>query len=245
MTRLAVLIAFCLILTVSLAFVPSLHHVSQTNPPTQSRQFTSRTSSSSSFPLFLFGKKDKDKESGEGVGDILNSPAFLRKKIEVLKTDLESSETAITSSETELAAAQEEWGDQMSRMKKEFDFMKARAFNETRDASSVAAVKVVKEVLTVVDNFNRAFSSVPADSKSAEEVTEAYKGIYDDIQIIFDDLGVEEVKTLGGEFDYECHEAIMQQSSEEYGEGIVCQEFQKGYKLGEKLIRPAMVAVAN
>ena len=106
--------------------------------------------------------------------------------------------------------------------------MKARAFNETRDTSSVAAVKVVKEVLTVVDNFNRAFSSVPADSKSAEEVTEAYKGIYDDIQVIFYDLGVEEVKTLGEEFDYECHEAIMQQSSEEYGEGIVCQEVRMG-----------------
>ena len=58
-------------------------------------------------------------------------------------------ESDITAAEKELEAAKEEWGDQMNRMRSEFDFMKARSFNETRDASGVAAVKVVKEVRNI------------------------------------------------------------------------------------------------
>ena len=96
----------------------------------------------------------------------------------------------------------------------------------------------------MVDNFNRAFTSVPAETDAAKEVEGAYKSIYAEIEEIFNALGVEEVETLGTEFDYELHEAIMQSPSADYEEGIVCQEFQKGYKLGDKLIRPAMVAVA-
>ena len=55
---------------------------------------------------------------------------------------------------------------------------------------------------------------------------------------------MQQVETLGTEFDYEVHQAVMQQPSDEYDEGIVCQEFQKGFKIGDTLIRAAMVAVA-
>ena len=227
-----------------------------------------------SHTLNLFGnKKKKNEEAGEG--DILNSPAFLKKKVDVLKGEIKSADEDIEVAEGELRAAEEEWGDQMRRLKGEFDFIKQRSFNEvstlrrrspafqadplltdgfllpssivfrkTRDASDVATVSVIKEVLQVVDNFNRAFSSIKCESDEAKAVEEDFRGAYDDIEGLFKELGVEEVETLGTEFDYECHEAVTQMPSEEYEEGLVCQEFQKGYRLKDTLIRPAMVAVA-
>mmetsp|Transcript_3278 Transcript_3278/g.6676 ORF Transcript_3278/g.6676 Transcript_3278/m.6676 type:complete len:255 (+) Transcript_3278:11-775(+) len=202
------------------------------------RQARSRRTS-----LHLFGKK-KEKEDGDGADDILNSPVFLKKKIDVLKKDCEEAEQDIKIAEAELRAAEEEWGEQMTRLKSEYDFIKARSFNETRDAGDVATVKVIKEVLGVVDNFNRAFGAIKYETDEGKAVEEDFRTVYNDIETLFKDLGVEEVETLGAEFDYECHEAITQMPSEDYDEGVVCQEFQKGYKLKETLIRPAMVAVA-
>ena len=60
----------------------------------------------------------------------------------------------------------------------------------------------------------------------------------------FAGLNVTKVETVGIEFDYELHQAVMQLASDEHEEGIVCQEFAPGWMCGEKLIRPAMVAVA-
>ena len=76
------------------------------------------------------------------------------------------------------------------------------------------------------------------------EIVEAYKKTQDMILDAFAELNVTKVETVGVEFDYEMHQAIMQMPSDEYEEGIVCQEFAMGWKCGEKLIRPAMVAVA-
>ena len=87
--------------------------------------------SQGSSRLNLFGKNKKDEDS-EGGGDILNSPAFLKKKVEVLKKEVEEAEADIKVAEAELRAAEEEWGDQMTRLKSEYDFIKARIFNETR-----------------------------------------------------------------------------------------------------------------
>ena len=194
--------------------------------------------------LNLFGKKKKGEGGEDSADDILNSPAFLKKKVEVLKKETEEAEQDIKVAEAELRAAEEEWGEQMTRLKNEYDFIKARSFNETRDAGDVATVKVIKEVLGVVDNFNRAFGAIKYETDEGKAVEDEFRTVYDDIEALFKELGVEEVETLGAEFDYECHEAITQMPSADYEEGIVCQEFQKGYKLKETLIRPAMVAVA-
>jgi len=113
-----------------------------------------------------------------------------------------------------------------------------------RDAGDVATVKVIKEVLGVVDNFNRAFGAVKYETDEGKAVEDDFRAIYNDIEVLFKELGVEEVATVGAEFDYELHEAITQMPSADYEEGIVCQEFQKGYMLKDKLIRAAMVAVA-
>ncbi|GMI35999.1 hypothetical protein TeGR_g15005, partial [Tetraparma gracilis] len=88
-----------------------------------------------------------------------------------------------------------------------------------------------------------AFESVPTDSASAP-VAASYRACYDSLLSTFASLNVTEIPTVGSEFDAELHQAIAQLPSEDHGSGVVCQEFAKGYVRGDKLIRPAMVAVA-
>ena len=103
---------------------------------------------------------------------------------------------------------------------------------------------VVREMLELLDNFDRAFAAIKPETDAEKAIEAEYKEVYQQVMTTIGELGVEEVPTVGTEFDYEMHQAVMQKPSDEYEEGIVCEEFQKGFKLGETLIRAAMVAVA-
>ena len=176
---------------------------------------------------------------------IMNSPVFLTRKIELLKQEIKKAEEDTLLADSERQIAKEEWGPQMNRMQIEYDNVRARSYNLTSEVKSIATVQVMKEILPVFDNFLRAFLATPDIQSSAGlEIKRKYQKIYDDMMNLFEEIGVEEVKTVGEEFDYNQHEAIMRQPGSEYDEGIVCQEYQKGYKFGNSLIRPAMVAVA-
>lgn len=107
-----------------------------------------------------------------------------------------------------------------------------------------AIIQVAREMLKVLDNFDRAFGAVQPETEEQKQIEQDYKLVYNTILETFNKLGVEEVASIGTEFDYELHQAIMQKPSDEFEEGIVCEEFQKGYKLGDQLIRASMVAVA-
>lgn len=114
--------------------------------------------------------------------------------------------------------------------------------NEKGDAQAI--VKVVQEVLDLLDNFDRAYGVIKPETDQEKAIEAEYKAAYQDILDTFQKLGVAEVETLGKEFDYELHQAVMQMPGTDYEEGIVCTEFQKGFIMEETLIRPAMVAVA-
>ena len=107
-----------------------------------------------------------------------------------------------------------------------------------------ATVRVVRQMLGVLDNYDRAFGVLTAETDEEKEIEEAYRATYAKILETFEMLGVKEVETVGAEFDYEIHQAVMQRPSDEYDEGIVCEELAKGFVLGDKLIRAAMVSVA-
>lgn len=107
-----------------------------------------------------------------------------------------------------------------------------------------ATRKVALEMIDLLDNFDRAFGVVKPENDAEAAIEAEYKQVYQMVMDAFGKLGIEEVPTLGTEFDYELHQAVMQKPTEDYEEGVVCEEFQKGFKVGETLIRPAMVAVA-
>mmetsp|Transcript_5754 Transcript_5754/g.14372 ORF Transcript_5754/g.14372 Transcript_5754/m.14372 type:complete len:124 (-) Transcript_5754:169-540(-) len=122
--------------------------------------------------------------------------------------------------------------------------MQERMSKQGAAGTETATVEVAQKVLSVLDNYDRAFQAVDAVTNEEVEIVDAYKKTYDMILDSFTELNVTKVETVGTEFDYEMHQAMMQMPSDEYEEGIVCQEFAMGWKCGEKLIRPAMVVVA-
>lgn len=115
---------------------------------------------------------------------------------------------------------------------------------QNQEGDSDAKVRVVKGILDLLDNFDRASGVIVAESDADKVIESEYKSAYQEILDQFEKLGIMEVETVGKEFDYELHQAVMQMPGTDYEEGFVCQEFQKGFIMGEALIRPAMVAVA-
>jgi len=182
--------------------------------------------------------------SGDG-SDILSSPAFLKKKVEVLQSDVAALEKEIEEANAAYAAGKEEWGSKFDMLSKESQSMQERLAEIGARGTEQATVDVATNILTVLDNYDRAFQSVEAATNEEVEIVESYKHTYDMILDTFTELNVTKVETVGAEFDYEMHQAIMQMPSDEYEEGVVCQEFAMGWRCGDKLIRPAMVAVSG
>lgn len=120
-----------------------------------------------------------------------------------------------------------------------------RLGNQNKQGDTMATVQVVREMLAVLDNYDRAFGAVTPETEEEKAIEAEYKATYDQILEIFESLGVTTVETVGKEFDYEYHQAVMQKASDEFEEGIVCEEFAKGFVIGETLIRASMVAVAS
>eukprot|EP00522_Entomoneis_paludosa_P007308 CAMPEP_0172453934 /NCGR_PEP_ID=MMETSP1065-20121228/11071_1 /TAXON_ID=265537 /ORGANISM="Amphiprora paludosa, Strain CCMP125" /LENGTH=233 /DNA_ID=CAMNT_0013206181 /DNA_START=89 /DNA_END=790 /DNA_ORIENTATION=- len=179
-----------------------------------------------------------------GASDILNSPAFLQRKLEVLQSDIAKVEADTEEARARLEAGKAEWGGQLDELQKEYQNIQERLNSQNKQGDTMAIVQVTREMLKVLDNYDRAFGAVTPSGDIEAEIEADYKSTWDDIMQTFSDLGVEEIKTVGVEFDYEVHQAVMQKPSDEYEEGIVCEEFQKGFKIGDTLIRASMVAVA-
>ncbi len=141
-----------------------------------------------------------------------------------------------------LAAELAEQKEQYLRLFAEFDNFRKRTAKEKLETYGDATAKTVEQLLPVVDNFERAIDAPCTDAQYKEGMVM----IFNQLRTCLEKLGVEEIEALGAEFDPNIHQAIKQaEADEEYPENTVCEVFQKGYKLKERLIRPAMVAVAN
>lgn len=180
----------------------------------------------------------------EDESDILNSPAFLKRKADVLQSDISALEKEIEEAKVVAEAGKEEWGFKFDTLNKESQLAQERMAKQGAQGTEMATVDVAGKILDVLDNYDRAFQSVEAVTNEEVEIVDAYKKTYDLILDSFTQLNVTKVETVGTEFNYTWHQAMMQMPSDEYEEGIVCQEFAPGWKCGEKLIRPAMVVVA-
>lgn len=133
--------------------------------------------------------------------------------------------------------------DKYIRLAADFDNYKKRTLkeNETRYLDSKA--DAIKQFLPIVDNFERSFKlDVPEDAKA---YADGVKMIYDMLLKILKDNGVEEIEALNQTFDPEKHFAVMHVEDENFGDNTVCEVFEKGYKMGDRILRYSMVKVAN
>lgn len=130
--------------------------------------------------------------------------------------------------------------DQYLRLMAEYQNYRNRTTEEKKKIYGDAKVDCVQELLAVMDSFERALEAPCTDEnyKKGVEMTFAQ------IQKAFEKLGVTEVAAMGETFDPKVHNAIKQVDDSKYDSDVVCEVFQKGYLLGDRLIRPAMVAVS-
>lgn len=120
-----------------------------------------------------------------------------------------------------------------------------RLDNQNKAGESQAAKEVADKLISVMDNYDRAFQQVEATTDEEKEIEAAYKNVQALIISTLGELGVKAVETVGIEFDYEFHQAVMMRPVDGFDEGIVCEELAKGWAMEDgSLIRAAMVVVA-
>ena len=156
--------------------------------------------------------------------------------------ECEAAEAEEADADDALEAELAEQKEQYLRLFAEFDNFRKRTAKEKLETYGDATAKCVEQLLPVVDNFERAIDAPCTDAQYKEGMVM----IFNQLKTFLDKLGVTEIEALGAEFDPNIHQAIKQtEADEEFSENTVCEVFQKGYKLKDRLIRPAMVAVAN
>ncbi len=161
---------------------------------------------------------------------------------ETLKSAEETAEELAPSKEEELEAKVAELNDRLLRNLAEFDNYRKRTTLEKSAMYSAGAADAAEKLLPVLDNFERALAS------EKDKENSLYKGvemIFKQMNEAFKSIGIKEIEAEGQPFDPNFHNAVMHIEDENFGENVVSQVLQKGYKYNDRVIRPAMVQVAN
>ena len=137
-----------------------------------------------------------------------------------------------------------ELADKLKRQLAEFENFRNRTDKEKSQMYAVGAKDVIEKILPVIDNFERGLKSIPEDQKGGP-VASGMEMIYKQLITVLSDLGVTPIEAVGQEFDPNLHNAVMHAEDEGLGENIVAEEFQKGYKYKDTVLRHSMVKVAN
>lgn len=162
---------------------------------------------------------------------------------EIKETErIEEPEKTAENEREKLQKALDEKNDQFLRLCAEYDNFRKRSQKEKREIYSSAKADVVKLLLPLLDNFDRAARNREA---SAEDYKKGIELIFDEFKRTLEKEGVESFGKRGDKFDPNVHNAIMTASDEELGENEIAEVFTKGYKLGDAVIREAVVKVAN
>jgi len=151
--------------------------------------------------------------------------------------DDEASDVAGEGTQADLDAEKEKY----LRLLAEYDNFRKRSFQDRENAAADAVVRTVTEMLNVTDNFERALAAECSDPNYKKGVEMIYSMFKD----CLGRLGIAEIEALGKPFDPNFHEAVTQRADDNFGENTVCEVLQTGYSMNGKLVRPAMVAVAN
>ena len=167
---------------------------------------------------------------------------------ETVTTDtVEPTESAAPETAAEPAAVAEavkaEMMDRILRLQADFDNYRRRTRQEQTELSAFVSQNLIKELLPVIDNFERALGSRPAEDPSGFGA--GVEMIFRQLYSVLEKQGISTVAAVGEMFDPNRHEAILKDADSDQPEGTVVAELQKGYAVGGKVIRPALVKVAG
>ncbi len=159
----------------------------------------------------------------------------------------ENPDATIALLEEEVAALTKEKDDfkeRFYRVSAEFDNYKKRIDRQWSDFKKYSHETLVKELLTVVDNLERAVEAAGKGNESDNGLVEGVKITLAEIFKIFERFGITALETKGEKFDPAYHQAVSTQPAEDVAENTVLEELQKGYLIHDRLLRPAMVVVS-
>lgn len=163
--------------------------------------------------------------------------------------DADAGAEAVSVDDRELqaqAAKAQEYRDQLLRMAADLDNYKKRAAREKQEAIKFANESLLGKLIPVLDNFEMALAAVSSTPTAAgDSLQQGVSMIQQQLKQVLTDAGLEEINAAGQPFDPNYHEAVSQQESTDVAEGHVLQQLRKGYKLRERLLRPATVVVAK
>ena len=167
-------------------------------------------------------------------------------KVEMDNSDKEEKpkeEEIELSEEEKLSNRVVELEDKLLRSAAEFDNYKKRMVRNYDEMIRLAGDRILKEVLDIVDNFERALNT--DDNATPESLREGTKLIFTQMTGLLDKHNVKPIEALGKQFDPNFHEALMQVPSDEYDEGIVALEVGKGYLQDKRVLRHSKVGVSS
>ncbi|MEN8905892.1 MAG: nucleotide exchange factor GrpE [Clostridiales bacterium] len=127
----------------------------------------------------------------------------------------------------------------------EFENFRKRTIKEKDELYSRAFSESIELFLPLIDNFDRAVLAMLEEDSSKESIREGVEMIYKQLKELLKNVGVEEIKTEGKTFDPKFHNAMMHIEDDKFGENVIVEEFQKGFKYKGKVIRHSAVKVAN
>ena len=187
-----------------------------------------------------------EKDNASNVDNSVDSNADVNEDSAVQAEDASDAEEQADSKKTAdpKDAVIADLQDRVKRQMAEFDNFRKRTDKEKSAMFEMGASDVIKKLLPVVDNFERGFKSITDDEKE----TPFAKGmdmVYKQMIKMLEDLEVKPIEAVGLEFNPDFHNAVMHVEDEELGENVITDVFQKGYKIGDRVIRPAMVKTAN
>ena len=189
-------------------------------------------------------KKDKQ-------ADALSEKEHSAPEITVLEKRLaekaaqESDDEEATEAPVNLVDAREqidELNARVLRLTADYDNYRKRAQREKEDVRQFSNQDLLEKLLPVLDNFEMAITAVKEADPS---IKDGVQMIYDQLFAVLKDSGMEPIDAMGEAFDPNLHEALSQEETADVNEGTVVQQVQRGYKLNERLVRPARVVVAK
>lgn len=163
---------------------------------------------------------------------------------ETIENNDEQSTDEVKNEDNEWQAKYEQLNNQYIRLAADFDNFRKRQEQEKESLIKFGTENALTKLIEVLDNFERGQKSLENVDDCAK-VKESFDLIQKQVYETLSKLGLEEIKAVGEEFDPNFHEAVMQTPTSEHKEHTVIAELRKGYKMGDKVLRPTMVNVAT
>lgn len=189
--------------------------------------------------------KNEEKLNKEQVEEVENK-ADEEKAVEEASEETDNKEKKVEKTE-EVNPLQEKYdalNNQYMRLAADFDNYRKRQEQEKEALLKYGAENTLKKMIEVLDNFERGIKAIET-VEDCEKVKECYRLAYKNFTDVLTKAGLESIKAEGETFDPNFHEAVMQTPSSEHPEHTIIAELQKGYKLGDKVLRPTLVNVAT